>query len=187
MPDLSDIRFGCCDALEAVEFVRRWHSRLPHAQPAPWQFAFMAADGTGLPWAAALWHNPSARGLPSHWLELRRLACRDQAPTNMCSAFLGWQVRFLRRRCPEREMLVSYCDLAVHRGTMYKAAGWVPTFLSKPRARDREDGHYRTDRNGIVAQTPKMRYQKPLTGAQLRPLVLKPGRIAKLLAGRPTR
>ena len=43
----------------------------------------------GVTYAVALWHNPSARTLPGHWLELRRMACAPDAPHCTASRFLA--------------------------------------------------------------------------------------------------
>lgn len=120
----KDLTFELCAAGHAVDLVRLWHSRLPECQRGPWQFAFRAHKDD-LTYAVALWNNPSGRCLPSHWLELRRMACAPDAPKNTPSRFLAWMVRYFRRSCPEREKVISYQDLSVHAGTMYKAAGWA--------------------------------------------------------------
>lgn len=130
-----------------------WHSRLPKTQVGPWQYAF-AAHKEGLVYAVALWHNPSARGLPSHWLELRRLAIASDAPHCTASWMLSKMRRWFREHCPERERLISYQDCAVHTGTIYKAAGWHPAHIAKPRVRDRSKPRrgtrrdYRSNLNG---------------------------------------
>jgi hypothetical protein len=64
-------------------------------------------------------------------------------------------VRYFKKTCPERERAISYQDLDVHQGTIYKAAGWKVGYVSKPRVRDRSkkrvgtDRMYRTNKNGI--------------------------------------
>jgi hypothetical protein len=77
---------------------------------------------------------------------LRRLACAPDAPKNTASRFLNWMVRWFRKRCPERERCIAYQDCQVHRGTIYKAAGWRKTFISKPRVRDRSGNRAGTKR-----------------------------------------
>jgi hypothetical protein len=105
-------------------------------------------------YAVALWNNPSGRCLPSHWLELRRMACAPDAPKNTPSSFLAWMVRYFQKACPEREKCISYQDLDVHTGTIYKASGWAVEYVSKPRVRDRSkprvgtDRMYRSNKNG---------------------------------------
>lgn len=158
------LHFQACDKQQAVEFIRQWHSRLPNCQRGPWQFAF-AASVNGEIVAVALWNNPSARTLPGHWLELRRLAAKPGAPQNTCSCFIAWMVRYFRSAHKHREKCISYQDLEVHKGTIYKAAGWKVEYVSKPRIRDRSKPRvgtsraYRSDINGIpVAASAKARW-----------------------------
>lgn len=141
----------------AVDVARRlnelWHSRLPKTQTGPWQYAF-AAHKDGIVYAVALWHNPSARGLPSHWLELRRMAVAPDAPHCTASWFLARMRRWFQQHTPERERLLSYQDKDVHTGTIYKAAGWHVAAVAKPRQRDRSKPRkgtrrdYRSNLNG---------------------------------------
>jgi hypothetical protein len=160
-----DLRFYACDTAIAVALVRQWHSRLPHAQSGPWRFAFKAEAG-GVIYAVALWHNPSARGLPQSWLELRRMACAPDAPKNTASMFLGWMARTL---AGHTDRLISYQDTAVHTGTIYKAAGWSVGAVSKARIRDRSKNRagtnraYRVDANGLApAASEKIRWELDL-------------------------
>ena len=144
----------------------QWHSRLPHTQRSPWQYAFkLHCDGYAF--GVALLHNPSARTLPSHWVELRRLALAPDAPRYAATRFLGLLVRWLKRNVPERERIISYQDTSVHTGTIYKAAGWVPAYTSRPRVRDRSKPRagsarmYRTNANGAaVDSAAKIRWEK---------------------------
>ncbi len=145
-----------------------WHSRLPHTQSGPWQYAF-AAHKNGWVYAVALWHNPSARMLPSHWLELRRLAIAPDAPHCTASWMLSRMIRWFRRNTPERERAISYQDCAVHQGTIYRAAGWEVGLVAKPRLRDRSVARrgtrrdYRNDSNGKKpAGSAKVRWEKAL-------------------------
>ena len=135
-----------CDKLYAVNLVREWHSRLPNTQKGPWQFAFKSHLG-GLTFAVALWNNPSARTLPNHWLELRRMACAPYAPKYTASHMLGKMVKYFKTHYPEREKLISYQDLDVHDGIIYKASNWIPEYFSRPRTRDRSKPRKGTKRN----------------------------------------
>ena len=132
----SQLCLVVCSVEHARGLVKKWHSRLPVTQPSPWRFAF-AAQYDGLTYAVALWNNPSARTLPSHWLELRRMAVSSDAPHCTASWFLGAMLRFFRTHEMSAEKLISYQDCDVHRGTIYKAAGWHVAYVSKPRVRDR--------------------------------------------------
>jgi hypothetical protein len=130
------LAFSQCPKPHAVQLVRAWHSRLPNCSKGPWTQAFHA-HADGITYAVALWNNPSTRCLPSHWRELRRMACAPDAPRNTASRFLAWMARWFRDQHPECEKLISYQDLSVHTGTMYRAAGWIVDHVSKPRERDR--------------------------------------------------
>ena len=153
-----------CPSEYARLFVQKWHSRLPKTQRGPWQYAFRAVYA-GVCYAVALWHNPSARTLPSHWLELRRMAVADDAPHCTASRFLAMMTKWFRQACSEREMCISYQDTAVHKGTIYLAAGWTRANVQAARARDRSglrpSGRpYRTSLNGIDADgAEKVRWQ----------------------------
>ena len=165
---IKQLIFERCPRPHAVALVRLWHSRLPNCQDGPWEYAFRAQHA-GVTYAVALWNSPSARCLPSHWLELRRMACALDVPKNTCSAFLSWMVRWFKKNAPDRERLISYQDTAVHQGTIYKAAGWTAEYVSQPRVRDRSGNRagtsrkYRWNTNGIEADaSAKVRWEIPL-------------------------
>lgn len=162
------LTFSRCSVEHARGCNKRWHSRMPVTNVGPWQFAF-SADFAGTTYAVAMWHNPSGRCLPSHWLELRRLAISPEAPKNTASRFMGWMVRYFKRTCPDRERCISYQDTAVHDGTIYRAAGWHIGYTSKRRNRDRSGLRagtrrlYRWDANGRdVEAALKIRWEKEL-------------------------
>lgn len=175
--DMSGFKTATCSIEDARIFISEHHSRLPYTQRGPWMVAFGCwVDGTMI--GAALWHNTSARGLPSNWLELRRLAICQNAPHCSASKMIGQMVRWIKNNKKEVVRLISYQDLCVHTGTIYKASGWIPTYISKPRNRDRSrqrtenvSRKYRTDSNGKdVASAPKIRWEKSLDGTDLVPL-----------------
>lgn len=163
----SQLVVSSCDVRHARILNERWHSRLPQTQPDPWQYAFRAAYD-GVTYGVALWHNPSARTLPAHWLELRRLAVADDAPHCTASRMLGEMTKFFKAHCPERERLISYQDAAVHSGTIYKAAGWEIGNVAKARVRDRSKPRpggrmYRWNQNGAEPDaSSKIRWEKNL-------------------------
>lgn len=160
-----DLIFSSCPKQHAVELCRQWHSRLPNVQRGPWMYAFNASF-KGVTYAVALWCNPSARTLPQHWVELRRMAVGPDAPKNSASRFLAWMVRWFRKNHSEHEKAISYQDTAVHKGTIYKACGWENAFISKPRLRNRfkprkgTNRPYRSDMNGTdIYQSAKVRWE----------------------------
>lgn len=149
-------------------YVAAWHSRLPTTQRGPWRLAFTASFEQDV-YASALWHNPSARGLPQDWLELRRLACAPDAPHCTASWMLGAMARWIRATWPNVPRLISYQDTEVHRGIIYKAAGWTPAAISKARVRNRANARhgttraYRSDLNGQnPAGSAKVRWEMEL-------------------------
>jgi hypothetical protein len=79
-------------------------------------------------------------------------------------------VRYFQKTCPERERCISYQDLEVHTGTIYRAAGWVPTVTKTERYRERTSKRpgsgrlYRWNVNGNdIDAAPKTRWEKALT------------------------
>jgi hypothetical protein len=151
---VCDLTFRPCPKTHAVMLVRKWHSTLPNCQLGPWRYAFNA-EYRGSSYAAALWNNPSARCLPGHWLELRRMVCLPDSPPNTASCFLAWMVRYFRKNLPGAERLISYQDTELHTGTIYRAAGWKPMFTTVERIRDRNPNRigtnraYRSNINGV--------------------------------------
>jgi hypothetical protein len=168
-PDRASlIRVEPCTPEFARHGVAAWHSRLPITQVGPWKIAF-AGHYQHTCFAVALWHNPSARTLPSDWLELRRLAVAPDAPHCTASRMLGQMTRWIRRNMPSVPTLVSYQDCDVHTGTIYRAAGWYPAYESKRRTRDRSKPRvgtrrdYRSNLNGATTDSaPKVRWQLQL-------------------------
>jgi hypothetical protein len=164
----SALTLARCEPADARKCVRAWHSRLPITQAGPWKLAYIATHG-GYWYGGALWHNPSARGLPQDWLELRRLALPEWAPPHTASWMLGAMRRHIARHLPGVSRLISYQDEDVHTGTIYKAAGWQPGHYAKPRERDRSGNRagtrraYRSDLNGVQpAAAGKVRWETGL-------------------------
>lgn len=142
-----------------------WHSRLPKIGASQGR-VFYAAECEGIVYAVAMWSNPVARLLPQReWLELRRFAIAPDAPPQTASRMLGWMARDVRKRFPEVVRLISYQDCEVHKGTIYKAAGWVHADGYKGRKRGWEassgGGRKRAGRTN-QAVTVRMRWEKVL-------------------------
>jgi len=130
--------------------------------------AYRAAYG-GVTYAVALWNTPSARTLPSGLLELRRMAVADDAPHCTASRFLAEMAKRIRKEFPDYTKLISYQDVEVHSGTIYRAAGWTLEHTSKPRQRDRSGRRagtgrmYRWNLNGVAPDgAPKARWARCL-------------------------
>ena len=148
-----------------IRYNAAWHSRLPHLQRGPWKLAF-ASHHRYTVYAVAFWHNPSARTLPQDWLELRRMAVAPDAPHCTASHMLGQMRRYIHAYLPDVTRLISYQDLDVHTGTIYRAAGWVDAWVTKARVRDRSANRvgttraYRSDANGQApAAAAKIRWE----------------------------
>lgn len=136
-----------------------WHSRLPRMGTGCVEAMGFPCFGAlfGNRWyAVAIWSHPVARNLPQQtWLELRRLAIAPNAPKNTASRMLAVMVRMLRKQKPEIERLVSYQDMDVHSGCIYKAAGWVPTSINKDGSWTRKNRH----RPKAQSESPKQRWE----------------------------
>jgi hypothetical protein len=142
---------------------RHWHSRLPKIGNSHFRVCYVA-ECSNLFYAVAAWSNPVARLLPQQtWLELRRFAIAPDAPRFTASRMLGWMVRDIAKRFPEIKRLISYQDMAVHKGTIYKASGWKEAQGYKSRARGRI-GWGTRPRKGRTNQAvgPRMRWEKYL-------------------------
>jgi hypothetical protein len=114
-----------------MELNRKWHSRLPEIGNGLQCFWYGAECGNRW-YAVAAWSSPSARLLNGKGLlELRRMAISDDAPKNTASRMLKVMVKLLRKERPELEKLISYQDTEVHKGTIYKAAGWTAAAVCK--------------------------------------------------------
>jgi len=100
----------------------------------------------GVTYAVALWNTPSARTLPPGLLELRRMAVAPDAPHCTASRFLNEMVKRIAVEFPHIERVISYQDMHVHTGTIYRAAGWQVEHVSKPRQRDRSGKRAGTQR-----------------------------------------
>jgi hypothetical protein len=148
---------------QALALNRKWHSRLPRMgtgfiknQPF---LSYGAEAPGGVLYAVAIWSNPVARNLPQGtWLELRRLAASPDAPRNLCSWMLGIMARLVHRERPGLERLVSYQDTAVHKGTIYKAAGWTAVLTT----RGDEWDHPGRPRPKAQTTAPKVRWELAL-------------------------
>jgi hypothetical protein len=165
----TELTVEICPVPHARLLTQKWHSRLPNVQKGPWMHAFRA-HWNGYTYGVALWHNPSARGLPQNWVELRRMAVADDAPHCTASRMLGQMAHWFRTNKPGCNRLISYQDEQVHTGTIYNAAGWTRAYYSKPRERQRggysrpgTGREYRTGINGMAPdQAGKWRWELEL-------------------------
>ena len=126
------LSFETVKAKYACELNALWHSRFPRIH---WsnvvrnkRYICYAASYEGKHLAVAIWSSPIAGNrLKDGWLllELRRMAISSDAPKNTASRMLSWMRKDIKKRFPEIIKLISYQDVEVHTGTIYKASGWV--------------------------------------------------------------
>ena len=128
-----------------------WHSRLPAFTSPPERCVGMAAEYLGRYYVASIWSPPVARNLNHQGIyELRRLAIAPDAPKNTASRMLRVMRLLIVRRKPGLKKLISYQDMGVHTGTIYKAAGWKAV---------------RQDRGGEWARPELGRHNRPAQSA----------------------
>jgi hypothetical protein len=142
----------------AKDLNRLWHSRLPKCGKPACRAAYAAEFG-GLFYAVAIWTNPLARKLPQYtWHELNRMAIAPDAPRNTASRMLAWMARDIKQRFPDAQRLISYQDLDVHTGIIYRAAGWIDSVESSGGEWDRPSRWVKKTQSAA----PKKRWDKEL-------------------------
>lgn len=108
-----------------------WHSVLPEMDKGSGNRGMAVcycAYFDNLIYAVAIWSSPVNQTVDDgKTIELRRLAIAPDAPKNTASRMLAVMARLLKARFPTCERLISYQATAVHAGTIYRAAGWIPT------------------------------------------------------------
>lgn len=169
--------------VKARELNALWHSRLPRiGDPANVMRQTPCFAGTcdGVIYVVAIWSHPVSRSLPQKtWLELRRMAVGPGAPRNTPSRFLAVMARLLRKQEPQVERLISYQDLGVHTGAIYRAAGWVPTVVSKGSTWNKPNSRNLSGRPRVrpadQSTADKQRWEKVLHGSHQLDGVRPPG------------
>lgn len=140
-------------------YVNLWHSTLPTISDAWAHKICYGATYCNNLYAVAGWSKPVAIALPqTTWLELRRFAIGPNAPKYTASRMLAWMTHDLYQQFPKITNLISYQDTNTHTGTIYKAANWTPTHLS------RGDTWARNNRSNrqTISTAPKQRWEKTL-------------------------
>lgn len=118
------------NAILASELNAVWHSRLPKID---WsnivRNKFYICYAAMFDWryfAVAIWSSPVARNFDfNSVLELRRLAISPESPKFTATWMLGKMAKRLKIDLPDIKKLISYQDIQVHTGTIYKAANWI--------------------------------------------------------------
>lgn len=120
-----EMRAELCDVQTIISINRSWHSVLPNVGPNFGVFGYIATY-LDVIYASALWSRPIAANRLTNGfqkMELRRMAVGPDAPTHTASWFLSVMSRLILAR-DDVAGLLSYQATDVHRGTMYRAAGW---------------------------------------------------------------
>ncbi len=143
----------------ACQLNELWHSRLPIIKP--WNiFGTGKYICFGLIFnneyhAVAIWSGPVANFKnQKEILELRRLAICEQAPRNTASWFISKMIKIIKTKFPNVKKLISYQDLEVHLGTIYKASNWIATGFVK-----KDDWARSRNRNKTQAHANKIRWE----------------------------
>ena len=125
------LRVTRCNVHLACKLNGMWHSRFPRIE---WSNVVRnkdsvcyAAEASNLYYAVAIWSSPVAANRLTNGataLELRRMAITEDAPPNTASRMLKVMRLMIVKEMPHITVLLSYQDTEVHKGTIYKAAGW---------------------------------------------------------------
>lgn len=127
-----------CKPQFACELNALWHSRFPRID---WtnvvrnkDYVCFVAVHDALIYAVAIWSSPIAGNMMKRGggaLELRRLAIAPDAPKNTASRMLSVMRKRIKKQMPHINLLLSYQDMDVHSGTIYKASGWSVANVSR--------------------------------------------------------
>jgi hypothetical protein len=115
----------------ARELNTQWHSMLPRTDLGNLlcgnTSVAYGAEFDGRWFAVAIWSQPIIRAMcDGHTIELRRLAICQEAPKNTASRMLRVMRKLVATKFPEMLKAISYLAVDVHKGTIYRAAGWHP-------------------------------------------------------------
>ena len=124
------------DAMLACRLNKMWHSRLPRIH---WsnvvrnkKYVCYGLFYRSICYATAIFSSPVARSFDGDTvLELRRYAIKSDAPKNTASWGLGKMIKLIRVKFPDVIKVISYQDVSVHRGTIYKASNWKAATTTK--------------------------------------------------------
>ena len=153
----------------AQELNWKWHSMLPRTDLGNLlcgnTSVAYGAEFDGNYYAVGIWSQPIIRAVcDGHTIELRRLAICQSAPRNTASRMLAVMCRLVKRKFPEMCKAVSYLAVDVHKGTIYKAAGWTPVGAIVKARPQRFSGVNKNTRATAPLQTKsdKQRWEKRL-------------------------
>ncbi len=147
-----------CDVETIISLNASWHSVLPAVGANFGVFGYVATH-LDVIYASALWSRPiAANRLRDGFrkMELRRMAVGPDAPRHTASWFLATMSRFVLKM-PDVIGLLSYQATDVHKGTMYRAAGWRSCGPQDFQTWDTDTRHRPED----VNVSPKVRWERP--------------------------
>ena len=119
-------------AILACELNKEWHSRLPEIN---WSnvvrnkfYICFGALYELIYYAVGIWSSPINQRFRNYneMLELRRLAISNEAPKFTASRMISQMIKQIKKELPEIKRLISYQDIEVHKGIIYKASNWKP-------------------------------------------------------------
>jgi len=124
------LNIGEIQVLKACQLNALWHSKFPKIAFSsvirnPFYVCY-GAEYDGRIYAVAIWSSPLAlkRINRREGLELRRYAIASDAPRYTASRMLSIMIKKIKSKYPSITYLLSYQDMEVHKGTIYKASGW---------------------------------------------------------------
>lgn len=160
------LRFTPIGVDTALELNALWHSAMPNlsafaARCYVYSQCYVAEFENGW-FAVAIWSSPPALNrmtveAPEEIIELRRFAIAPQAPKNTATRMLAWMVRDLKKRYPELRRFISYQAEAIHKGTIYRAAGWTP--VARAEFRPWAVSGKRSGSKAAQVDSPKVRWE----------------------------
>lgn len=127
----TDLRIFEVDMRTAADLNRQWHSMLPRTDLGNllcgnMSVAYVAEHG-GKRYAVGIWSQPIIRSMcDGATIELRRLAICKEAPRNTASRMLRIMRILVKRKYGFLTKGISYLAVDVHKGTIYRASGWIP-------------------------------------------------------------
>ena len=163
-----DFRFEAVDMRAAQRLNREWHSLLPRTDLGNLlcgsiSIAYVALYD-GWYYAVAIYSQPIIRAVAvdGKTIELRRLAVCDDAPKNTASRMMAVTCRLVKQKWSRLEKVVSYLAVDVHRGTIYKAAGWRPVGKIVDSRPQRVKGDKNRATGPLQTRSRKQRWEKLL-------------------------
>ena len=128
----TDTQVEECRAQVACMLNELWHSRLPQIH---WSnvvrnthYVCYVIKNKDVLIGVGIWSSPVAQNRMKDGkavLELRRLAIANTAPQNTATKSISMMIKKIKEKFPDIRKLVSYQDVDVHSGTIYKAGNWT--------------------------------------------------------------